>query len=175
MNCPHGNEDNEKTICVYCENGRLLDELDRLRAELKEKNSWMTLGVGDGKGQFFVYGDFESIHVCREKLFELEKLRAELLAAEERGNLKAVELLSEQNYEYNGRTNDLIARHAAQLLAAERKGMMKAISIIEEAVKYAEECDTLNLLTVDDLILSINEELHHRERKANKLGGSDHD
>lgn len=33
-----------------------------------------SLGVGDGSGQLFVYGDYVSIKTCQEKLLRLEEV-----------------------------------------------------------------------------------------------------
>lgn len=38
----------------------------------------ITMGVGDGTGNLFVHGDYESIKVLQGKLIELEDLRVEL-------------------------------------------------------------------------------------------------
>jgi len=53
----------------------LRDALDKAEAKCA-----VTLGVGDGAGQLFVHGDYDSIKACQAKLLRLEKLEAELAA-----------------------------------------------------------------------------------------------
>lgn len=55
---------------------RLLDDLNVLmEVEDDSKDTNITIGVGDGTGQLFVHGNYESIKILQEKLLELEKLR----------------------------------------------------------------------------------------------------
>lgn len=48
----------------------LLAEIDALRAE-----RGVTLGVGDGSGQLFVHGDYESIKACQKLILERDELK----------------------------------------------------------------------------------------------------
>lgn len=48
-------------------------EIDALRAERE-----CTLGVGDGSGQLFVSGNYDSIKACQRLILERDQLRAEL-------------------------------------------------------------------------------------------------
>jgi len=77
-------------------------------AFVAERSGWMTLGVGDGAGKLFVHGDSASIHACREKLFALEKLRAE-------ADLLRVSLAAEND---RLSRNDLLERRNAELVSA---------------------------------------------------------
>ena len=43
--------------------------------------SMVKLGVGDGTGELFVQGDYDSIKACQQKLLDLEKYRQLFLAA----------------------------------------------------------------------------------------------
>lgn len=55
----------------------LLADYEALQAEfesLRTKTS-MSLGVGDGTGNLFVYGDYDSIKRVQALIFEFEKLR----------------------------------------------------------------------------------------------------
>lgn len=52
---------------------RLKKENETLRAKTS-----VSLGVGDGAGDLFVYGDYDSIKTVQDKIFELEALRAKL-------------------------------------------------------------------------------------------------
>lgn len=48
-----------------------------------EKKTNMCLGVGDGTGNLFVYGDYDSIKTAQNKLLELETLRKQVGECEE--------------------------------------------------------------------------------------------
>lgn len=67
---------------TYCEDGEepvaliRLSDYERLQAEcdaLRNKIS-LSLGVGDGTGNLFVHGDFDSIQRVQELIFEYEEL-----------------------------------------------------------------------------------------------------
>lgn len=66
--------------CPYCNQRLLAAEVRRLREEnekLHERTS-IALGVGDGSGQKFVYGNSESIAAAKEFILENKRLREEL-------------------------------------------------------------------------------------------------
>jgi hypothetical protein len=47
------------------------------KSELEDSGEKLIMGVGDGGGNLFVEGDYDSITVLQEKLLELEELRRE--------------------------------------------------------------------------------------------------
>lgn len=65
-----------------------VDELHAQLTALKEENEKLriktsvSLGVGDGQGNLFVHGDYDSIKTVQAKIFELEKLRAKVAELE---------------------------------------------------------------------------------------------
>lgn len=77
-----------RSECDYaCENGRswcsvtpmLLDKLIKAASEaesLREKTA-LQMGVGDGTGNLFVYGDYESIKAAQRGIDEKHELRRE--------------------------------------------------------------------------------------------------
>ena len=58
---------------------RLMEENAKLREDNTRLNEKMScqLGVGNGDGQLFVYGDYESIKECQRKLIEYGRLLVE--------------------------------------------------------------------------------------------------
>lgn len=53
-------------------------EVERLR-----KKTEATMGVGNGGGQLFVHGDYESIKACQKIIFDKESLHSKLETAKE--------------------------------------------------------------------------------------------
>ena len=78
----------------------LRDEVERLR-----QMTSVSLGVGDGLGQLFVHGDYDSIKECQSKLLERGTLREE--HARLQGDMQAMIL-----------TLAKLSREHARLLAA---------------------------------------------------------
>lgn len=54
------------------------------RSELEEAAPRIVMGVGNGGGNLFVEGDYDSIKVLQDKLLELERLRRENAELKER-------------------------------------------------------------------------------------------
>jgi len=48
------------------------------KSELEEMGSKIIMGVGDGSGNLFVEGNYDSIITLQSKLLELEELRREV-------------------------------------------------------------------------------------------------
>lgn len=49
-------------------------ENEELKGQVAKNNC--TIGVGDGSGKLFVHGDYESIKVVQQMIFDLEELRS---------------------------------------------------------------------------------------------------
>lgn len=79
------------------------------RAEQAEAKPGMTLGVGDGSGQLFVHGDYDSIKAAQAIIFRAKRLAARV-ATLEAANGKLREMLGRaggllgQFYEHHGWT-----------------------------------------------------------------------
>jgi hypothetical protein len=54
---------------------------NNIRTERDQYRSQAKLGVGDGTGELFVQGDYDSIKACQQKLLDLEKYRQLFFAA----------------------------------------------------------------------------------------------
>lgn len=54
---------------------------NNIRTERDQYRSQTKLGVGNGTGELFVQGDYDSIKACQQKLLDLEKYRQLFLAA----------------------------------------------------------------------------------------------
>jgi len=54
------------------------------RTELTENGNDIIMGVGNGGGNLFVKGDYDSIKVLQDKLLELEALRHRVKELEKR-------------------------------------------------------------------------------------------
>lgn len=60
---------------------RMNDRYEAIDVELAHQawnaahQTMCTLGVGDGSGAYFVYGEYEPVKECQRKLLELEQLR----------------------------------------------------------------------------------------------------
>jgi hypothetical protein len=70
--------------------GRLIEETeDRVAAEYQERirqleaKTQMALGVGDGSGQLFVHGDYESIKATQKIIFDSEEKTRRIRQLEE--------------------------------------------------------------------------------------------
>lgn len=105
------NPDADAELIVEAVNNyvRLRDECDAFRAEcdaLRAKTS-MSIGVGDGTGNLFVHGDYDSIKRVQALIFEREVL------------VKALELISDTDPDEGTAWFHDIAHKA---LAAYRKG-----------------------------------------------------
>jgi len=59
---------------LHKENARLIQENEFLNSHNKHE---AFVGVGDGRGEKFVYGTYESIKKVQEFIFENEKLKTE--------------------------------------------------------------------------------------------------
>lgn len=70
---------NELEEMKRVDNARIAEcsQIPAMRAELERlrKMTSMCMGVGDGTGGLFVYGDYDSVKVAQAKLLELEELR----------------------------------------------------------------------------------------------------
>lgn len=69
-----------QAMCSACADGRSCR--DHKTGVFQMNPEWLTMGVGDGGGKLFVYGDYDSIKAAQKKLIEKENyLQAlELLA-----------------------------------------------------------------------------------------------
>lgn len=76
-------------------------EIESLRAQLSDKN--VSMGVGDGSGSLFVYGNYESIKATQSKIFELEAARKHI--AELEAQLKAAREQKPVAYRYKFEIN----------------------------------------------------------------------
>ena len=47
------------------------------KTDLEEQSSKIIMGVGNGSGDLFVEGDYNSVKILQDKLLELEELRRE--------------------------------------------------------------------------------------------------
>jgi hypothetical protein len=55
----------------------LIDEIDALREEVRKAEGECKLGVGNGAGNLFVHGDYESVRAAQILVLERHSLRAE--------------------------------------------------------------------------------------------------
>ena len=63
------------------------------KSELEDTGGKLIMGVGDGGGNLFVEGDYDSITTLQEKLLELEEL-----SKENKRLKKMVEILQQDTY-----------------------------------------------------------------------------
>ena len=103
---------------ALAENAILRERLaaaERERDELRLKTA-MTLGVGEGSGQLFVHGDYESIKACQRIIFEREAFWKKLDAMEierDEANESARQAI-ERIAGYIGMIEGLVARIKAE-------------------------------------------------------------
>ena len=71
--CQNESDLNRENADLRAQCGGMQMEIDELRAKTA-----VTCGVGDGSGQLFVHGDYDSIKQVQHLIFEVERLRKEV-------------------------------------------------------------------------------------------------
>ena len=117
---------------ALAENAILRERLaaaERERDELRLKTA-MTLGVGEGSGQLFVHGDYESIKACQRIIFEREAFWKKLDAMEIERD-EANESARQAIERIAGYIGMIEARDAT--IAAQSAALAKARELVERA------------------------------------------
>ena len=77
------------------------------------KSGELIMGVGNGSGNLFVEGDYDSITVLQQKLLELEELRKGSRAEELEDEIKELKKIIKQlNYDKTDLQSEISALHA---------------------------------------------------------------
>lgn len=155
-------------------------EIARLRAKTQ-----VSMGVGDGTGNLFVHGDYESIKTAQAKILRLDKAESALSDA----NKKVEELTRERDrYKHNagelrlsrGRQNQryqrIIAEHRAErdALAADNavkdNGLRAARTIISQLIEQQYNVETWGL---KQRLSAIDAALSNQSTASLKVEGCD--
>ncbi len=90
----------------------------------KEKNTYVTIGVGSGNGNNFVHGDYESVKILQFKLIELEKLRRDNNSIQQHYN----------NYKIGNTMSDQTVVDVMLEAHAHLVGSVAALGVIEQRI-----------------------------------------
>lgn len=128
----------------------LLEEIDALWAE-----RGITMGVGDGSGQLFVHGNYESIKACQNIILERDEVinESKYLEQERKGNRDALEHCRQERNQLKAENANLITsvgspQHYA-LLEVENQTLLESVTKLtgrieklREGLKFCQDFDT---------------------------------